>query len=253
VKFQQYDNYPIATDGFAFDDIAVAAGGGGGGGTAITAESEPNGDSGTADGPVGASVAVSGAISSSADDDWFWFDVTTSGTISISVAIGGSADLDWFLYNSSLTQVDRGYTTSNPEAGTYNAAPGRYYLRVDGYNGATSGYTLTVGGGLGASDSGVEKQNLPLAWRLGGNEPNPFNPTTKIFFDVPRTSTVRLRIYDARGQLVRTLVNGTLTAGQRSAIWDGCDDGGRPVTSGVYLYVVESPDFRAARKMTLVK
>ncbi|MCP4574145.1 MAG: T9SS type A sorting domain-containing protein, partial [bacterium] len=252
VKFQQYDNYMATTDGMAFDDVSVTEGGGSGG-TAITAETEPNADSGTANGPVGEGVAVTGAIASSSDDDWYWFDVTTSGTISISVAIGGSADLDWFLYDSSVTQVDRGYTTSNPEAGTYAASPGRYYLRVDGYNGATSSYTLTVSGGLGASDSGVEKQDVPLVWSLKGNEPNPFNPSTKISYDVPRTSTVQLRIYNTRGQLVRVLVDETVTAGRQTAIWDGRDSAGRQVTSGVYLYVVESEDFRAARKMTLVK
>ena len=63
---------------------------------------------------------------------WCPHDVGTAGTINLRLAIGSSAELDWFLYNSSLTQVARGYTVSNPEAGSYNAAAGRYYLFVDG-------------------------------------------------------------------------------------------------------------------------
>src|SRR5262249_53825600 len=134
VEFQQYDDYPIATDGFAFDDVSVTVPSGGG---AITSETESNNSSGTANGPVGTGVGVSSAISSSADQDWYYFDVSTAGNVNVSVSIGSSADLDWFLYNSSLTEVARGYSTSNPEVGNYNAAAGHYYLMVDGYLGAT--------------------------------------------------------------------------------------------------------------------
>ncbi|MFN2370213.1 MAG: FlgD immunoglobulin-like domain containing protein, partial [Candidatus Krumholzibacteriia bacterium] len=253
VRFQQYDNYQITTDGFAFDDVAVTVGGGGGGGTAITAESEPNGDIASADGPVGPGTAVSGALSSSSDDDYFWFDVGTAGNVNISLAIGSSADLDWFLYNSAGTQVARGYTTANPEVGSYNAAAGRYYLRVDGYNGVTSSYTVTVTGGLALLRTAPEKGDLPMAFALEQNAPNPFNPSTTIAFALPRAGLVELRIYDQRGRLVRTLVDEAMTAGAKSVVWNGLDDGGRQAHSGVYLYVIEAGDFRATRKMTLLK
>ncbi len=155
VKFQQYDNYPIATDGFAFDDVDVHRG-------SITGESEPNGGASSADGPLGNGVAVSGSIASSTDDDWFWFDVATAGNVDIILDILGAADLDWYLYHESDTVnwVARGYTTSDPETGSYNCAVARYYLMVDGYQGATSGYTLTLQGagistlGAGPSSAG---------------------------------------------------------------------------------------------------
>ena len=254
VKFQQYDNYVIATDGMAFDDVSVSEGsGGGGGGTAITAETEPNGDIASANGPVGDGVAVSGALTASTDDDYFWFDITTAGNINISLAIGGSADLDWYLYNSAGTQVDRGYTTSNPEAGSYTAAVGRYYLRVDGYRGAVSSYTVSVTGGLAALAEAPEKIDLPLAFELKQNMPNPFNPMTTIRFDLPQKSPVSLRVFDQRGRLVRTLVNEVLDAGSRSVVWNGTDDAGQRVHSGVYLYLIEAKDYRETRKMTLLK
>ncbi len=254
VKFEQYDNYGITTDGFGFDDIAVSVGSsGGGGGSAITAETEPNGDIASANGPVGDGVAVSGNISSSSDDDYFWFDVDTAGNINISVAIGSSADLDWYLYDSSGTQVDRGYTVSNPEAGSYTASVGRYYVRVDGYLGATSSYTLTVTGGLAPLAEMPEKGAVPLVFALRQNAPNPFNPTTTIKFDLPHKSTVSLRIYDQRGMLVRTLVNESMAPGTKSVVWDGKDNYGRQAHSGIYLYLIEADDFHATRKMTLLK
>jgi PKD repeat protein len=224
-----------------------------GGGSHITAESEANGTTGTADGPVGNNIAVSGAISSSSDDDYFYLDVTAAGNINISVAIGGSADLDWFLYNSAGTQVARGYTVSNPEAGSYNAAAGRYYVRVDGYNGATSSYTLTVGGSLLRLPAGVEKSNLPLVYHLDQNIPNPFNPVTTIKFNLPKSGRMTLRIYDERGHLVRTLVDGEMAAGRQSVLWNGMDNAGRQAHSGIYLYLIEAEGFRDSKKMTLLK
>lgn len=251
VKFQQYDDYPITTDGMAFDDIAVTIAAGGG--SAITAETEPNNTSGTANGPVGTGVAVSGAISSSSDDDYFYFDVATAGNINISLSIGGSADLDWFLYNSSMTQVARGYTTANPEVGNYNAAVGRYYLFVDGYNGATSSYTLTVSGGLAQIAVSQEKGAPPAIAVLHQNHPNPFNPATTIRFELAAKGPVALRVYDLRGQLVATLVDEERDAGSHSVMWNGLGDHGHRVNSGVYFYRIEVGDYVATRKFTLLK
>ncbi|MCB9516336.1 MAG: S8 family serine peptidase [Candidatus Latescibacteria bacterium] len=250
VKFQQYDNYPIATDGFAFDDISVTAGSGGGSG--ITAETEPNGDSSTANGPVGDGTAVAGTISSSSDDDWFYLDVATAGNINISVAIGSSADLDWYLYNSSLTEVARGYTTSNPEAGSYNAAAGHYYLRVDGYLGATSSYTLTVAGGLARYMPGTPK-TVPAVFALGQNHPNPFNPKTTIRFSLPDAGQARLFVFDVNGRQVATLIDEHLEAGEHTVDWNGRDDAGVRVSSGVYFYRLDAPDHTQTRKMLLLQ
>ena len=250
VKFQQYDNYPIATDGFAFDDISVTAGSGGGSG--ITAETEPNGDSSTANGPVGDGTAVAGTISSSSDDDWFYLDVATAGNINISVAIGSSADLDWYLYNSSLTEVARGYTTSNPEAGSYNAAAGHYYLRVDGYLGATSSYTLTVAGGLARFMPGTPK-TVPAVFALGQNHPNPFNPKTTIRFSLPDAGQARLFVFDVNGRQVATLIDEHLEAGEHTVDWNGRDDAGVRVSSGVYFYRLDAPDHTQTRKMLLLQ
>lgn len=254
VKFQQYDDYPIATDGFAFDDISVTVAGGGGGG-AITAESESNNTSGTADGPVGTGIGVTGNISTSTDVDYFYFDVSASGNVNISLSIGSSADLDWFLYNSSLVEVARGYTVANPEAGSYTASPGRYYLMVDGYQTAVSAYTLTVSGGLANSIQLAQKpfDVVPGAIALRQNRPNPFRSSTRIDFELPAPGRVTLEVFDVSGRLVTTLADRSFDAGSHAIDWQGRDAYGVDVKAGMYFYRLTAPGFLETRKMLLIK
>lgn len=88
---------------------------------------------------------------------------------------------------------------------------------------------------------------------LGQNHPNPFNPQTTIHFALGKQSPVTLRVYDQAGRMVRELVNGTLAATQHSVIWDGKDQTGRTVRSGVYFYRLDAGDFTETRRMLLVK
>jgi flagellar hook assembly protein FlgD len=84
--------------------------------------------------------------------------------------------------------------------------------------------------------------------------PNPFNPRTAIHFDVPAGGgVVTIRIYDVTGRLVRTLVDGPQTAGQKTATWDGKDNRGGSVTSGVYFYRLQAPDYSKTLKMVLLR
>ncbi|MFY0524894.1 pre-peptidase C-terminal domain-containing protein [Archangium gephyra] len=116
---------------------------------AITVETESNNTAATANGRVGAGTSVSGSISTSTDADWFKFTVTEPGTVTVKLTMPGSGDLDWYLFTESdLSFFEvRGYTTSNPEVGTYEApAAGTYYVKVVGYSGAMSNYSLLVTG-----------------------------------------------------------------------------------------------------------
>jgi len=117
--------------------------------SAITVETESNDTAAAANGRVGAGTAVSGSISTSTDADWFKFTVTAPGTVTVKLTMPGSGDLDWYLFTESdLSFFEvRGYTTSNPEVGTYEApAAGTYYVKVVGYSGAMSNYSLLVTG-----------------------------------------------------------------------------------------------------------
>jgi hypothetical protein len=99
-----------------------------------------------------------------------------------------------------------------------------------------------------------DETGIPAISNLHQNAPNPFNPQTTIQFDLPRDAArVRLTVYDLGGRLVRTLVDGPQPAGQQSVIWNGRDDDGRTVSSGVYVYELLAPDRRMTRKMTLLK
>lgn len=94
---------------------------------------------------------------------------------------------------------------------------------------------------------------IPESFSLSQNYPNPFNPITKMGFGLPEDSHVAVKIYNLLGQLVYTMVDSDLPAGYRFLIWNGQDDAGKRVTSGVYLVVMESPSFRQTRKIVMLK
>ncbi|KPJ58770.1 MAG: hypothetical protein AMJ46_13650 [Latescibacteria bacterium DG_63] len=99
------------------------------------------------------------------------------------------------------------------------------------------------------------KVALPKAFALSQNFPNPFNPQTTIAFDIPegKEVNVRLNVYNMRGQLVRTLVNEFKSEGSYQIQWDGTDNYGRRVSSGVYFYRITTGEFSQTRKMVILK
>jgi hypothetical protein len=90
-------------------------------------------------------------------------------------------------------------------------------------------------------------------FELLGNYPNPFNPETTIQFDIAEESTVKLQVYNMRGQLVKTLVNAKLKAGKHSIVWNGRNENKEKVSSGIYLYKVSSGKENRVNKMILMK
>ena len=89
--------------------------------------------------------------------------------------------------------------------------------------------------------------------RLKQNAPNPFNPDTKIRFDLTTAMKVRLAIHDVQGRLVATLVNGWLPAGDHQVSWTGRGRDNRAIASGVYFYSLEGEHLRLSRRMVLLK
>ncbi len=92
-----------------------------------------------------------------------------------------------------------------------------------------------------------------LQFELNQNYPNPFNPGTRISYTVPVRATVTLRIYNALGEEIRTLVNQSEEAGKKEIYWDGRNNAGNFVSSGLYVYRLQVGDFVATKKMHLVK
>jgi hypothetical protein len=105
-----------------------------------------------------------------------------------------------------------------------------------------------------AGPNGIEnKDQLPKESQLLQNYPNPFNPTTTIQYSLNKPSQVKLTIYDLLGQKVRTLQNSFQNAGEYSLIWDTTDEMGMSVSSGIYIYRLESNDHICQKKMVLTR
>ena len=88
---------------------------------------------------------------------------------------------------------------------------------------------------------------------LYANYPNPFNPETKISFRLAESSNITLNIYNPKGQLVKTVLSGKYQAGLQTIVWNGTDDAENRVSSGVYLYKLETDSQVLTRKMLLMK
>ena len=99
----------------------------------------------------------------------------------------------------------------------------------------------------------IEKSMLPKEFALYQNYPNPFNPITSLRYDLPNDGLVNITIYDMMGRIVKTLVNGSQTAGFKSVQWNATNDRNEPVSAGLYLYTIQAGEFRQTKKMVLLK
>ena len=111
---------------------------------------------------------------------------------------------------------------------------------------------------LGLDPWGIEKKKgtfrMPQTISLSQNTANRFKAQTVISFALPKTSFVKLEVYNTLGQRVRTLVDSPMKAGKHSAIWDGRDEQDNHLASGIYLYRLEvGGKFAQARKMLLLR
>ena len=177
---------------------------------------------------------LSGDMISPLGPVFFWFEPLESGVqvdvavLGTDVTIGGSGDVAYLTFRTLGDEyaVDIGSATLR---GAANEP-------------------------LGAEFQGLaSKPDLPTVFRLVGNSPNPFNPLTKIAYHVPYESNVSIRIYDVAGREVRVVVDDVVDPGRYQAVWNGQDEAGEAVGSGVYFCVMETPDYRGSQKMLLLK
>ena len=101
--------------------------------------------------------------------------------------------------------------------------------------------------------SNDEINQLPHAFNLYNNYPNPFNPVTTLRYDLPEDALVNITIYDIMGRIVRTLINSQQNAGFKSIQWNATNDAGSPLSAGLYLYKIQADNFVQIRKMVLLK
>ena len=101
--------------------------------------------------------------------------------------------------------------------------------------------------------SNDEINQLPHAFNLYNNYPNPFNPVTTLRYDLPEDALVNITIYDIMGRIVKTLINSQQNAGFKSIQWNATNDAGSPLSAGLYLYKIQADNFVQTRKMVLLK
>ncbi len=94
---------------------------------------------------------------------------------------------------------------------------------------------------------------IPKTYALLNNYPNPFNANTVILYSLPEDTDVRLEVYNILGQKVKVLVNEHQTAGRKNVVWDGRNDRGETVSSGIYFYKLETKEFSDSKKMLMLK
>ncbi len=111
---------------------------------------------------------------------------------------------------------------------------------------ASAGYYINY-------DTANDPDDVNLLTELKGNYPNPFNPTTHIDFSLKKAGKVEIVIYNITGQKVRTLVDGELEADDHSVVWNGKDDRGNQVSSGIYFYRLQTSETSQTRKMLMLK
>jgi hypothetical protein len=165
------------------------------------------------------------------------------------VSAGGLSTFD---YDSLYLDTATLYIVHRPNWDSLELAP--LTILVDR---AYTGYgTIDDSLILNSHPTGVAESgdvSLPRAYGLSQNYPNPFNPVTTIQYSLPQRSHVVIDVFDILGRQVRRLVNETRSAGAYEVRWDGTDQGGVPVSTGVYLYRIQAGDFVQSRKMLLLK
>ena len=114
-------------------------------------------------------------------------------------------------------------------------------------------YEYNMGGHHYTGQRLIEVEPIPETYELGQNFPNPFNPITTIFYDLPVDGKIELSVYDMLGREVVTLVNGFQEKGYKTTQWKGFDRNGVKVSTGIYFYRLISGDYMATKKMILLK
>ena len=176
-----------------------------------------------------------------------------------------------YLINSDGQAVSYAISDQNGHYEIIGVPPGAYYLQSgkigyeSNFNGNAPGMEqtapITLGNGTVTLDitlhvsggTGIEQPAVPETLVLHGNYPNPFNPETQIRFSLPGVMSVRITIYDRLGREIKRLHDGTLPAGPNGLIWDGRDDRGQAVSSGLYFYRLATNGSIKTGKLVLLR
>jgi len=207
----------------------------------------------------GSYSAVSGTITHNQESTLYLdYDTPTDSKINFFLKVYSESGYDFlkFYIDNELIQSWSGYVDWQDYE--YDVTIGSHQFKWQ----YTKDGSMSVGSDCAWLDfisfpySGMNAPALPVAPSaiLKGNYPNPFNPETTISFTITNSNeSTRIEVYNLKGQKVKMLVNEILPTGQHEAVWNGTDDNGKAVSSGVYFYQMKSGNYQKTKKMILLK
>jgi hypothetical protein len=189
-------------------------------------------------------VFISGAISTPCDSIWYEYHEIQGNRIDL--------HLQFYQYQGYCIQVIAPFYLQIP-IGRLPAGLCTLYVIVDSYpNFWTMTFEVTEHPG-DPTEVRDSAEDLVDEFVLSQNHPNPFNSSTIIAYEIERGKNVTLRIYDILGKEVRELVNSRQSPGKYQIIWDGRDNQGKEVSSGIYFYQLEAGNSTGTKKLVLIK
>ena len=216
---------------------------------------EPNDSFGEAYGPIEFNVDYEGYLFDGFDVDLFKIEALYT-LDSLNVQLFVPADFDLYFYDSTGTELeysDNGGIESENIL-LENLPAGVYYIEVSPWNVSLQPYTLIANYNHQQTSINNVLQNFPKAFDLFQNYPNPCNSSTRIEFYLSEHSKVEIAIFSVNGQRIRTLLSQLQQAGTHRIMWNGRDDSGDIVSSGVYYYTLTANDAtRITRKLLFIK
>ncbi len=193
---------------------------------------------------------------SGANLTFYYRGILQSGRDTLYVDISPDGGSTWSPLPQAITGSFMSWNTYSADLLSYAGHANvriRFHLVTDGSTNREGIYIDDIT--ISRLTTGVENNisELPRAFTLNQNYPNPFNPSTKISFNLSQKGMTSLTVYDLIGRKVKTLVAGDLEGGAHDIIWDGTNQAGMNVASGIYLYKLDANGVSQARQMTLLR
>lgn len=163
---------------------------------------------------------------------------------------------NWIQAGDGITGAEENFTQYNVSLDDFFGQSDvrlRFHLTTDGSGRRDGVFLDDIAFAWNPTEVHDRHETLPASFSLHQNYPNPFNPATSISFSIAQKGEVNLTVYDLLGREVNTLVSTTLEAGEHKVEWDGSDNGGNDVASGVYLYKLRIGDTQQVKMMTLLR